>query len=195
MTTHTMQMALASEEDLNVAYDLLGLLDCAERDYYPADDGEEDAPTHLDTDDIEHLRFFYDKLKAIVDRRGSGALHRVVGGFSTVRYAKNQILDLTQDVVALHPRLTAALGAPVRFPVRQVTYTFTHPTLGDERLGSKFEDAFAQYHAAMRADDVVRYTGGEGPAFDWQDFTAPNGVRITARAADVVVDEPAKEGA
>lgn len=190
-----MKMALASEEDLNAAYDLLVVLDCVDRDYYPADDCDEDAPTHLDTDDIEHLRHFYRKLKAIVDRRGSGALHRVIGGFSTVRYEKNQILDLTQDVVALHPRLTAALSAPVRFPVRQVTYTFTHPTLGDERVGSKFEDAFAQYHEAIRADDVVCHTLREGPAFDWQDFTAPNGVRITARAADVVVDEPAKESA
>lgn len=109
MTTHTMKMALADEDDMNVAYDLLGLLDSVERDYYPADDDDEDAPTHLDTDDIDHLRFFYNKLKAIVDRRGTGAMHRVIGGFSTVRYAKNQILDLTQDVVALHPRIVAAL--------------------------------------------------------------------------------------
>ncbi len=111
MTTHTMKMALASDEDMNVAYDLLGLLDTIERDYYPADENDEDAPTHLDVDDPAHLRVVYDRLKAIIDRRGSGALHRVIGGFSTVRYKKNQILDLTQDVVALHPRLTAALDA------------------------------------------------------------------------------------
>lgn len=111
MTNHTMRMALATEEDLNVAYDLLGLLDHVEYDYYPADEADEDAPTHLDTDDIEHLRLFYNKLKAIINRRGSGALHRVIGGFSTVRYAKNQILDLTKDTVELHPRLVAALDA------------------------------------------------------------------------------------
>lgn len=104
-----MKMALASDEDLSVAYDLLGLLSGVENDYYPADENDDDAPTFLDVDDLEHLRLFYDKLKAIVDRRGSGALHRVVGGFSTVRYAKNQILDLTKDVVELHPRILAAL--------------------------------------------------------------------------------------
>jgi hypothetical protein len=109
MPTVTMKMALASAEDMEVAYDLLGLLDNVERDYYPADENDDDAPTHLDTDDIDHLRFFYNKLKEIVDRRGTGAMHRVIGGFSTVRYAKNQILDLTQDVVALHPRIIAAL--------------------------------------------------------------------------------------
>lgn len=117
MTTYTMKMALASEDDLNVAYDLLGLIDNVERDHYPADEHDEDAPTHLDTDDIDHLRFFYNKLKAIVDRRSSGALHRVVGGFSTVRYAKNQILDLTLNVVALHPRIVAALAATHWTPV------------------------------------------------------------------------------
>lgn len=115
MTTMTMKMALASEEDLDVAYDLLGLLDCVDRDYYPADDGDEDAPTHLDVDDPEHLRFFYNKLKALIDRRGSGALHRVIGGFSTVRYAKNQILDLTKDTVELHPRLQGAVSIAALF--------------------------------------------------------------------------------
>lgn len=109
-TVLTMKMALASEEDLSVAYDLLGLLGNVERDYYPADESDDDAPTFLDADDPEHLRVVYSKLKAIIDRRGSGALHRVIGGFSTVRYAKNQILDLTSDVVELHPRIVAALN-------------------------------------------------------------------------------------
>ncbi|MFM0226101.1 hypothetical protein [Paraburkholderia dipogonis] len=111
MPTMTMKMALASAEDMEVAYDLLGLLDNVERDYYPADESDDDAPTFIDVDDSEHLRHVYGRLKAIIDRRGSGALHRVVGGFSTVRYEKNQILDLTQDVVVMHPRLTAALEA------------------------------------------------------------------------------------
>lgn len=111
MPTMTMKMALASAEDMDVAYDLLGLLSNVERDYYPADESDEDAPTFIDVDDPEHLRYVYDRLKALIDRRGSGAFHRVIGGFSTVLYEKNQILDLTQDVVAIHPRLTAALEA------------------------------------------------------------------------------------
>ena len=113
-TTYTMKMALATDEDLDVAYDLLGLLDNLEHDYYPADESDEDAPTYIDVDDQQHLRLFYDKLKAIVDRRGSGALHRVVCGFSTVRSEKNQVLDLTKDVVELHPRIKAALAAAER---------------------------------------------------------------------------------
>ncbi|MFM0405314.1 hypothetical protein [Paraburkholderia dipogonis] len=111
MPAVTMKMALASAEDMEVAYDLLGLLGSVERDYYPADESDDDAPTFIDLDDPEHLRHVYDRLKALIDRRGSGAFHRVIGGFSTVRYEKNQILDLTQDVVVMHPRLTAALEA------------------------------------------------------------------------------------
>ena len=107
----TVKMARASDDDLNVAYDLLGLLDNIERDYYPAGESDEDAPTFLDIDDPEHLRLVYDRLKEIIDRRGSGALHRVVGGFSTIANPRNALIDLAKDVIELHPRLIAALEA------------------------------------------------------------------------------------
>lgn len=109
--TVTMKMALASKEDFEAAYDLLGLLDNIDRGYYPADDQDEDVPTFLDEEDPEHLRVVYDRLKAIIDRCGSGAFHRIIGGFSMVCYEKNQVLDMTSDVVELHPRIKAALAA------------------------------------------------------------------------------------
>ncbi len=108
-TVTTMKMALASEEDLGAAYELLGLLDSIDRGYYPAGDEEEDAPMFLDEDDPEHLRRIYTRLKEILGLRGSGAMHRVIGGFSTLRYEKNQFLDLTKDTVELHPRIIKAL--------------------------------------------------------------------------------------
>ena len=128
----TMKMALASEDDLTVAYDLLGLLDNVERGYYPADESDEDAPTFLDVDDPEHLRLVYDRLKAIIDRRGSGAFHRVFGGFSAVRYEKNQILDLTKDVVELHPRLLAALEAAEKLTQIRKSIAEYYAKEGDE---------------------------------------------------------------
>ncbi|WP_186169623.1 hypothetical protein [Burkholderia gladioli] len=108
-TVTTMKMALASEEDLGAAYELLGLLDSIDRGYYPAGDEEDDAPMFLDEDDPEHLRRIYARLKEILGLRGSGAMHRVIGGFSTLRYEKNQFLDLTKDTVELHPRIIKAL--------------------------------------------------------------------------------------
>lgn len=173
MPTMTMKMALASAEDMEVAYDLLGLLDNVERDYYPADESDDDAPTFIDVDDPEHLRHVYDRLKAIIDRRGSGALHRVVGGFSTVRYAKNQILDLTQDVVALHPRIIAALdrAAEDAPPFQQRVQPWMLECFGAEIAADKmernhrfFEEATELVQAcgmtASEAHQLVDYTFG-----------------------------------
>lgn len=109
--TCTMKMALASKEDFEAAYDLLGLLDNIDRGYYPANDEEKDAPTFLDEDDPEHLRVVYDRLKEIIDRRGSGAFHRIIGGFSMVCSESNRVLDPASDVVELHPQIKAALAA------------------------------------------------------------------------------------
>jgi hypothetical protein len=104
-----MKMALASDEDLSAAYELLGLLDSVDRGYYPAAEDEEGAPMFLDEDDPDHLRRIHARLKEILGRHGSGAMLRVIGGFSTLRSEKNQFLDLTKDTVELHPRIIKAL--------------------------------------------------------------------------------------
>ena len=61
----------------------------------------------------------------------------------------------------------------VKFPRREVTFVFSHDTLGDERVGNRFAVAFLEYQLAMASS----------PECDWSDFTASNGVRILAEAA------------
>lgn len=104
-----MKMALASAEDMEAAYELCGLLDSISRGYYPAADDDENAPTWFEEDKFEHLQALFKHIEKLAE--SSGGIHRVVGGFSTVANPANGLIDLTQDVIELHPRLIAALEA------------------------------------------------------------------------------------
>lgn len=132
MAVHTIKMALASNEDMEVAYDLLGLADSIERDYYPSEDTDEDAPTFLDIDDPEHLRRVYDRLKAIIDRRGTGALHRVVGGFSCFLNPDNELIDQTKDFVDFHPSIIAGREAVGRLAQIRASIAAYHAKQHDD---------------------------------------------------------------
>lgn len=104
-----MKMALASDEDMEVVYDLCGLLDNLSRGYYPAKEDDEDAPTFFDEDDIEHLQALHKRIEKIAE--SSGSIHRVVGGFSCMRNPTNELIDLTQDMVEFHPSIVAGREA------------------------------------------------------------------------------------
>ncbi|MDQ7981940.1 hypothetical protein QYH69_32470 [Paraburkholderia sp. SARCC-3016] len=104
-----MKMALASDEDMEVAYELCGLLDNLSRGYYPAKEEDADTPTFFDEDDTEHLQALHKRIEKIAE--SSGAVHRVVGGFSCMRNPANELIDPTQDVVEFHPSIIAGREA------------------------------------------------------------------------------------
>lgn len=106
-----MKMAKATERDIDAAGDAMSVLNDISSGYYPAR-GEEDAPTFFDEDDPEHLRHFYNLMKATLDA-SPGWQGRVIGGMCyVILYDANQIVDPDADTLEIHPRFTAqATGA------------------------------------------------------------------------------------
>ncbi|TCF99261.1 hypothetical protein BZM27_54965, partial [Paraburkholderia steynii] len=104
-----MKMARATDADMEIAYELAGLVDIVGRGDYPSTDDDEDVPDWFDEDDIDHLKALHKRLEKIADH--SGAIWRVIGGFSTLSNPSNQLIDLTKDVIELHPLIVSALIA------------------------------------------------------------------------------------
>jgi hypothetical protein len=99
-----MKMAKATERDIDAAGKALALLNTVSSGYYPAREGEEDAPLMFDEDDPEHLRRLWDELKATLDA-APGWQGRVIGGMCyVILYTKNQIVDPDADTLELHPQ-------------------------------------------------------------------------------------------
>lgn len=104
-----MQIAKADERDMEVAMTIAGILCDVDRGYFPRQaDGNccEDDPDHFDSDKLEHLRAFHDRIMSAYDR-APGGMNRVVLGFHTVMH--NDVVDPGKDHLALHPRIESAL--------------------------------------------------------------------------------------
>lgn len=99
------RMAKANAKDMEAAFEMAGLLEAMERGFYPAREGDEDAPTHFESDDIRHVQFLLDRLDEIARK---GSLFRVVGGLDTLLSPNNAVVDPDDDCIALHPRFTQA---------------------------------------------------------------------------------------
>ncbi|WP_175980022.1 hypothetical protein [Caballeronia zhejiangensis] len=103
----TIKMALATKADEDVAYDLVNLLEAIDRgDCVAADVDGEAEEDWFDEDDINHHKALHARLKKLADK--SGALWRILGGWSCVTNPDNKLLDLTQSTVEFHPRIAAA---------------------------------------------------------------------------------------
>jgi hypothetical protein len=106
-----MKMAKPSERDIDAAGDLLSLLLQIDRGDYPNLDEKDDVPDYFDEDNYEHLRAFYDAVKATLDK-GPGYPGRVIGGMCyVIMWDKNEIVDPDSDTIDLHPKLVKALEA------------------------------------------------------------------------------------
>jgi hypothetical protein len=107
-----MKMARASEQDMTMAMELAGLL---ESGYYPMplDGGDaEDEPSFFDQDDKNHLRVFYERVMALLER-APGGIFRVTGGFHTLMH--NDIVDPDEAALEMSPRLKSAFIDAERF--------------------------------------------------------------------------------
>lgn len=93
-------MAKASAEDLDMATDLVGLLDALSNGHFPDDDG-----TAFDQDDGALCCRAMQQLLELLER---GSLMRVVYGMSVVLDPRNELIDPNADVLEHHPDRVAS---------------------------------------------------------------------------------------
>ena len=97
MTTITLQMAKASNEDIEAAIELCSSIDEMRDGVMPGADGE----TPFDADDLGDCQR---ALKHLFKQCEAGSLFRVVWGMSTLLNPANKIVDPDANVLKLHPR-------------------------------------------------------------------------------------------
>jgi hypothetical protein len=99
-----MKMAKATELDIAAAGDAMSVLNDISSGYYPSRDDNDYAPTFFDADNRNHLRKFYDLMKATLNA-APGWPGRVIGGMCyVILYDKNEIVDPEANVLELHPK-------------------------------------------------------------------------------------------
>ena len=119
MKTITMKMARATEEDMDAALLLNGMLGDIDGGQYPRGlDGEFDQedPDFFDEDDGEHCRVFVKRVLAVLNQR-CGCMNRVVWGMSTALH--NDVFDETKETLEWHPTLMAAVAARNHAPEKE----------------------------------------------------------------------------
>jgi len=97
-----MKMAKASEADLNMALDLISVLDDIERGYFPYRFGDKDSETSewIDTRNREQYDRLIDNLKRLLNR---GSIGRVIMGMAVVCDPANKCIDPGADTLEHHP--------------------------------------------------------------------------------------------
>jgi len=99
-----MKMAKATDLDIAAAGDAMSVLNDISSGYYPSRDDSDYAPTFFDADNRNHLRKFYDLMKATLNA-APGWPGRVIGGMCyVILYDKNEIVDPEARTLELHPR-------------------------------------------------------------------------------------------
>lgn len=100
-----MNIAKATEQDIQLAYDIHAILDTVTDGYYPSlSEADTDAPEQFDPDNLDHLRHLHDTLVEKMRSSPSG-LARVIWGFGALADPENGIIDQDSNVLALHPNL------------------------------------------------------------------------------------------
>lgn len=97
-----MKMAKASARDIDMAMDLIGVLDDIERGYFPYrfSDPDVESTEWIDTDDQEQYARLVDGLKNLLCR---GSIGRVIMGMAVVCDPKNECIDPDADYIEHHP--------------------------------------------------------------------------------------------
>lgn len=109
-----MNMAKASEHDLNTAVAIAQALESISGPHFILMPGAIQAPEHedagepFDIDNNEHCRRVIEHLQELTR---SASLLRVIGGMSTLLDPRNKVVDPDADVLKHHPEVRAALTA------------------------------------------------------------------------------------
>lgn len=97
-----MKMAKASPEDLDMALDLISVLDDIERGYFPHrfSDPDVESSEWIDTEDHEQYDRLIDNLRRLLNR---GSIGRVIMGMAVVCDPANECIDPDADCIEHHP--------------------------------------------------------------------------------------------
>lgn len=104
-----MQMARASEADIEAATVIEGILSDVDRGLFPrlpTGGYQENDPTLFDPENPQHLGEFFKRIIGCT-RLSRGGVGRVVWGYQTM--ISNNLVDPEKDYLAIHPRIERAL--------------------------------------------------------------------------------------
>lgn len=141
-----MKMAKASQADLDMALDLISVLDDIERGYFPHrfSDPESESSEWLDTDDTEQYDRLIDSLRRLLNR---GSVGRVIMGMAVICDPQNECIDPDADCIEHHPKrqqMEDALlwtlyhhqggSSHIGQPIRKLLGIGQHDRLTDEQI-------------------------------------------------------------
>lgn len=140
-----MKMAKASQDDLDMALDLIGVLDDIRKGYFPHRfDPESESIEWLYTQDSQQYDKLIDRLRRLLSR---GSIGRVIMGMAVVCDPSNECIDPDADTIEHHPKrkqMEAALlwtlyyhqggSSPVGQPIRKLLGIGQHDHMTDEQL-------------------------------------------------------------
>lgn len=101
-----MKMAKASPEDLDMAMDLVNVLEDIERGFFPTklqsdEDAESERVEWIDTADRQQYERLFLGLKSLLNK---GSISRVIWGMAVVCDPANECIDPDADCIEHHPK-------------------------------------------------------------------------------------------
>lgn len=100
-----MNIAKASELDINMAIDLCGILESVEKGFMPvsATKNGNDEDAEFDRDNPDDCRAM---LNLIIDTLRAGSIGRVIWGMAALVNSESKLLDPDADIIKPHPSLS-----------------------------------------------------------------------------------------
>lgn len=141
-----MKMAKASEADIDMALDLIGVLDDIACGYFPNRfrDPDSESIEWIDPTDQQQYEKLIDGLRSLLNR---GSIGRVIMGMAVVCDPDNECIDPDASYIEHHPKrqmmesaLLCALyhhqggSSPVGQPIRKLLDIGQHDAMTDEQL-------------------------------------------------------------
>ena len=162
-----MQMAKATEKDMEAMANIAAILNNVDRGSFPPGEGGEfldDDPDDFDEEDPEHLQAFYDRIMGIVGRN-PGAVNRVVLGFHTIM--NNGVVDPDADCLSLHPDIIKAkeIAAATETAIRDYYFALDsreHGGVAQNKAFAAIEEAL-NLHWKQGEELERRKANGEKP--------------------------------
>lgn len=141
-----MKMAKASEADLSMALDLIGVLDDIERGTFPYlfSDQDSENTEWIDTDNPEQYDRLIDNLRSLLNR---GSIGRVIMGMAVVCDPDNECINPDANCIEHHPKrqqMESALlwtlyhhqgaSSHIGQPIRKLLGISQHDRMTEEQL-------------------------------------------------------------
>lgn len=167
-----MKMAKASPEDLDMAMDLISVLDDIESGYFPYrfSDQDDESAEWIDTSNREQYGRLIDNLRRLLNR---GSIGRVIMGMAVVCDPGNDCIDPDADTIEHHPMRqqleSAALwslwhhqGASsiVGQPIRKLLGMGQHERLTDAQLAQAKAFGYPPVQKVTAVPALVSYPAG-----------------------------------